>query len=114
MSKLDHTLAATWNKPTGGTKTVTGCVVGQPIFFIHKNYSDSAVNAYIELKPTAGCVHASSSTSGHYAIGTPSWDDAHIKGCTNVLVVIPNATSVTISFGGSNDGGDDIIYVYKT
>lgn len=106
MSKLDHTKVATWSRSNDrDNKTVTGCVSGQPIFFIHKAKTDAVDWLYIRC--TAGADFARTAGT-HYTIGT-SGDD--LSGGSNVFVVVPNTTSVTIQIDWFD--ADDEVYVYK-
>ena len=109
----NHTLVATYTKPADGDKTITGCVAGQPLFFIHcvsgKGNPNDPGFAWCYIRPTKGCVHVNSSQH-HYQIGSASWNE-YAHGTTNIMVVIPNATSVTVNIGDAST--DDIIYVFK-
>ena len=113
MSKLDHTLAATWTQGTkNGDKTITGCVVGQPVFIIHHVTKDNAGEAgqYAILRATAGAKNATT-TGCHYIIGTDRGNANYPRG-TNVFMIIPTATSVTVNIYTTLD--DEELLVYKT
>ncbi len=106
-------MAATWAQgTTNGNKTITGCVVGQPVFIIHhvtKNLGGDA-GQYAILRATAGAKHATT-TGCHYIIGTDNGNANYPRG-TNVFMIIPTATSVTVNIYTTLD--DEELLVYKT
>ena len=122
MSKLDHTLVATWTTPGIGNaaaKTVTGCTVGQPIFFIHQQPNATGA-CYYYIKATSGAAQANNN-SGHFFLGTG--DGSGVSGVP-VFAVVPNATTVGVEIihpeflpdvaGGTRMTNAGNILVYKT
>ena len=122
MSKLDHTLVATWTTPGIGNaaaKTVTGCTVGQPIFFIHQQPNSTGA-CYYYIKATSGAAQANNN-SGHFFLGTG--DGSGVSGVP-VFAVVPNATTVGVEIihpgflpdvaGGTRMTNAGNILVYKT
>ncbi len=109
MSKLDHTLAATWTRTSDrDNKNITGCVVGQPVFCIH--HANTTGVDFCFVRATAGAKGARSEGS-HYCIGTSTGASDSIGGA-NAYILIPTATSITVQIDWYD--GDDTIYVYKT
>ena len=109
MSKLDHTNVATW-EASDGNKTITNCIVGKPVLFIHKVRGSGTNNfGWCYIKPTAGCYHAAANSQHHYIIGSGSWDE-YQAGCTNIFIVVPNTTSITVNIAST---ADDIIYCFQ-
>ena len=84
------------------------------MFFIHKvKGSEDSQNpgcAYRGIKVTAGSVQAN--TSAGYSQISVAYEDSNgmVTGTTNIYVVIPNATSISVNI--SLDG-NDVIYVFK-
>ena len=105
-------MIATWTTSSNGgsgTKTITGCTVGQPVLFIHAATKDSTNAAeFAALRVENGSYH--NSTKGDYYIIGTHWGDVDPQS-TNVFVVIPNATSITIHLFTTLD--DEKICVFK-
>ena len=111
LCRKNHTLVATWtfsnaeDNDVGVNKTVSGCVSGQPIIFLHKQNIDTGAWCYI--KPTAGVVNIA--RNHHYVLGTESGNDQ--IGGPNNFILIPNKTSITVNI--LPIGNDDTVYVFK-
>ena len=114
MSKLDHTLAATWQDGSGvdKDKTLTGCVVGQPVIVLHawKNATDAVeVGHFIFVKVTGA-----TNVSANQWIRMGFIRDANNTSFEQLCIVLmPSQTSMTFHFGAEYDS-DDIIRIYKT
>ena len=102
-------MAASWNKPAAGDKTITGCTVGKPVIVVHKAVGSGNWGwCYIRVKSGT----AYSTTSGHhYFLGVAAASSNDYRGGVGDLVIIPNATTVVINLDGCSD--DDAVYVYK-
>ena len=113
LCRKNHTLATTWGQGTAaGDKTITGCVVGQPVFIIHhvtKNLGGDS-GQYVNLRVISGAKHATT-TGCHYILGTDSGSPTYPRG-TTVFIIIPTATSVVVNLYGKLD--DEELLVYKT
>ena len=112
MSKLDHTLAATWTQGTAaGDKTITGCVANQPVFIIHHVTKDQGGQSgqYCVLRVKSGAQNAQS-VGQHYILGTKNADG--YPHSTNVLMIMPTATSVVVNLYSKLD--DEELLIYKT
>ncbi len=107
MSKLDHTLAATYSKPADGLKTINNCTIDKPVIILHKPASTSD-GAWCFIRPASGCKNAQS-VGYSYVLGT-STSGLDYYGGPNSVIIIPTAT--TITFQIYNAANDDIIYVY--
>ena len=99
MCRKNHTLAATWDKPADGDKSITGCTSGQPLILIHE--PNGSATAAIYFRPKENCVGART-TGDHNYFGTHS---------SHSQIIIPTASSCTITVVG---GTDDKIYVYRS
>ena len=112
MSKLDHTLFATWSKPTeGGQKTITNCIIGKPIIIVHKplKVSDNPISC--QIKAISGVANASGNEYHHYAIGTIGSQGIGNGGGPSSFCCIPTETTVVVTIYSGAD--DDCLYVYK-
>ncbi len=101
------TLVATWNKPAAGVKTVTNCVIGKPVLFIHVPYT-TGDGHYCHIKTYGTGMDHVLANSAYCTIGVGWEDGTHAS--TNVFVVIPKATSIQVELEWS--GEDDKIYVF--
>ena len=111
--KHNPTLVATWTFTSAKTesKTVLGCVIGQPVLFIYSQRTGS--QGWCNIAVTAGADTGIITGSYKYMLGTiGAFTDLGSIGSGNeIFVAIPTTTSVTVSIGS---GGYDIIRVYKT
>ena len=117
MSKLDHTLAATYTNLGDNkyvSKTITGCVAGQPIIIGCKTTYNADFT--IGFKVTAGS-NIGMTNGIYYRLGT-YWSISGIAESAQQVasvpscVIVPTATSVTISFFDLDDS--ETVYIYKT
>ena len=116
------TLVATWTAPEDGDKTITGCVVGQPIIFAHKAIAvpeDGNESGWCTLSFKSGVTNTRVSAKNKYYLGSVDNEYANetyegamcgAGGVANIIL-IPTATSVIVTIAGSDS--DDIIYVYR-
>ena len=102
-----YTLKATWTKPGNGQKTVTGCTVGKPVFFVHKGYSTN-YGLWCFITDVSGTISSRSTNYHHYFLGQGLSDK--IGGGPKTFTVIATATSIVVDV--QNAGDDDVIYVY--
>ena len=107
-------MVATYTYTAGKTesKTVTGCVVGQPVLFIYSQGTGSTAGSWCGIKVTAGA-DTGTAAAWHYMMGTRGAfvDLGSIGSGNEIFVVIPKATSITVYI---ESGGCDVIRVYKT
>ena len=103
--KHKNTLVATWTFSNDNTvtKTITGCVANQPIVICH---CPTGTSGYCYVWVTAGAADAKSGTNA-YVMGTMG---DHGAASNRSMVIVPNATTVTMSIGVPHD---DKLYVYK-
>ena len=101
LCRKNHTLAKTIT--SDGDHTITGCQVGQPVFFVHKCNKIVDYPAWVFIRDTSGTATSRAATYHHYCIGTTF--ENQWGGSTNIFCVIATATSVTVntSFVGDND-----------
>ncbi len=111
MSKLDHTLKTTLSGD--GSKTITGCVVGEPLIFLYGNGSYTDQGCMISF--SSGVAHTNQTNSG-YKIGwnpTNYTGDGHPETRCQNIIAIPTATSVVVYINYANDDNkSDRVYVY--
>ena len=107
-----HTLVTTYNVgTTSGDKTITGCTSGQPIFLVHcvtKDNTDTQSGEYCAVRVKSGAAHAST-VGDSYILGTHGGSGTP-QGA-NAFIIVPNATSVVISFYAALD--DEKVLVYR-
>ena len=105
MSKLDHTKVAEWtfSNNNGTTKTITNLTADKPLVIIHRPVGTSG---YCYVCVTAGTLDAKTGTNA-YIMGTMG---DHGAASNHSMVVVPNATSVSIYFSSAQD---DKFYVYQ-
>ena len=117
MCRKNHTLAATYTNLGDNkyvSKTITGCVVGQPVIIGASTTFDA--DFVIFLKVVSGSLIGTTNGT-YYRLGT-YWsvggDSTKAKSecCAMSFVIVPTATSVTLSFGDVDS--DETVYVYKT
>ena len=120
-----YTLVATWSGSTPDVvKTITGCVVGQPVFLIYntnrweKDTSQNNINSIMLDEFNYTAIRIKSGANPQYGwinfgIMESIFRDnvAYHDGILS-LILIPTATSIVLDLGRQQDG-DDIIYVYK-
>ena len=107
LCRKNHTLAATWSITAEGDKTISSCVVGEPVILCHGagSASTNASGCFIRIKSGAN----SGLAANWYGMGLHGQGNAF----SEVFVIIPTATSVVCNFTMSDTGSNNKIYVYK-
>ena len=102
MCRKNHTLVATYTN--NGDKTITSCVVGQPLFLIYKPVKTiSGGPEYIQYKVWSGATNAS--TEGGWFCITTDYGSGQ---SSNVGMIVPSKTSVVIKLE-QVDGADQVL-----
>jgi hypothetical protein len=123
MSKLDHTLFATWTQSNEDltSKTITGCIIGKPVFIIHKGTGGTFKRGFCLIDVFSGAATVSGTQYPQYRMGTlgdyevsgeyPGDGYTWLRqvGGFNCFTIIPTATSVTVKV---HYAIDDAFYVY--
>ena len=115
MSKLDHTLVATYDIAAGGvvfSHTITGCTIGEAIWVVHGRTSASGDGSWIKIRPTAGVLDPITSGDGHYGLGNTPITGPDLGSCQNNFVMFI-ATKTSISFTGLNGTSPCRIHIYR-
>lgn len=100
------TLKGSMNTTTS-TKTITGCVIGMPLYVLHSNRH--ADRSWCAIKVISG---AKIGTIDPVLVGT-IWEDRYLSNC---FVTIPTSSNVVFEFN-TNDAGiagdDETVYFYQ-
>ena len=112
--RKNYTLAATWQDGSGvdKDKTLTGCVVGQPVIVLHawKNADTTIETGHFVFFKVTGATNVSAKQWIRMGFIRDSGNNSFEQLC---LVLMPSTTSMTFHFGMEYDS-DDIIRIYKT